>query len=490
MAEFYLSKDALDALYYNPQTRRIITNQRCLYLDMSKDDLIETKPNFNEETDGANIWQDIRADGSVELIAAQSVCEKIRRGDFSLNDVGASPVFIIHIESHKAKKIRRDFGIICMSDQELDLSILTSSCTKELATKGRRDPDENEFPKTYSWGEILSNTKALCNAIVVCDQYIFHNDVLYNNNQYLNLMNILDSLLPQTKLNSEFQVLFIYNKTKIKGVDLVTFSKNIQRLRENSGYTIIVQMIAGDRNCDLFSYAHNRRIATNYSYIQADYSFAALDDKGIPKADQSVRCQGLYANEEVKEGNDFPEVGHELFLERVYSMVNYAAQHPTSGYQYSKNGKISEKMSMDSVNRLVNQFDGLRDGDNCSYLSVPYKSDWQGLKVKDGVYSRVGYKDCIVVRKGDKARLENVIPAIKRIFANSSSVEGENRDDSVTYYWVACTTASDIKTIKVLDPKHGEIASNYYSFNCFLTIEDAEKVVSDIRDVLKKNKLW
>ena len=142
------------------------------------------------------------------------------------------------------------------------------------------------------------------------------------------------------------------------------------------------------------------------------------------------------------------------------------------------------------MNRLVKQFFGLRDGDNCSYLSVPNKSDWQKIKIKDnGVYSRINYDNCIVVPSKDRKRLEVVIPLIKKVFENSASVEGENRDDKIKCYWVACATASDIKTIMVKTPDK-EIASNYYLFNCYQKQQDAEEVVEKVKSILKKHNLW
>lgn len=47
MAELYLSVKALKSIYYNPQTRRIITNQRCLYIDEKKEALKKKRNSFS-----------------------------------------------------------------------------------------------------------------------------------------------------------------------------------------------------------------------------------------------------------------------------------------------------------------------------------------------------------------------------------------------------------------------------------------------------------
>lgn len=500
MAELYLSVKALKSIYYNPQTRRIITNQRCLYIDVNKEALKKEKEFiFNDENESPNVIQELYKDGSIEIVAARCVCDKIRDESFSIDDAGASPVFIIDVDSDKAKKMQDNYGIMCMSDDKpINLSILTAhKCRTLIAENQYFQTGVRKRNKERSWATILKSTSSLCNAIVVNDHYFFQNDQGASDDRenidFFNLNVIFESLLPYKIKDNIFQVLFlceqndfdkhVHNSTKIK--------KTIQELRPN--YKIDFQIISGNRNCNLFDYTHNRIIATNYFIISAEHVLAAFNCNGTIRKDQDVKCLGLYgAGIADGDDDDCPEIKHEIFLERVSNIIKYSTDHPTSGYQYKENGK-DNKVDIKNpgfMNRLVKQFFGLRDGDNCSYLSVPYKSNWQELKIMDnGVYSRVNYKDCIVVPSKDRYRLKNVIPLIKKVFENSDSVEGEDRDDKIKCYWVACSTASDIKTIMVMDPDK-EIASNYYQFNCYKNHKDAEEVVERVKNILKDNNLW
>ena len=506
MAELYLSETALNSIYYNPQLRGIITNQKCLYIDLDKEALNKkTKFIFNDENESPSVFQELYKYGSIEIVAARCVCDKIRNESFSVDDTGASPVFIIEVDSNKAKKIQDNYGIMCMSDNKpIDLSILTAhNCRTLIAQDKNFQPRVRMRNKEMSWKSILSKTSRLCNAIVFNDHYFFQNDknasvdknanLNKENIDFFNLKEIFNSLLPDKIKDNIFQVLFLCeqkdfnkyatNSTKIK--------KTIQNLR--SDYKINFQIVSGDNNCNLFEYTHNRIIATNYFVISAEHVLAAFNCNGTIRKDQDVKCLGLYgAGISDGDDDDCPEIKHEIFLERVSNIIKYATDNPKSGYQYKENGKETnvDINKPEFMNRLVKQFFGLRDGDNCSYLSVPNKSDWQKIKIKDnGVYSRINYDNCIVVPSKDRKRLEVVIPLIKKVFENSASVEGEDRDDKIKCYWVACATASDIKTIMVKTPDK-EIASNYYLFNCYQKQQDAEEVVEKVKSILKKHNLW
>lgn len=500
MAELYLSETALNSIYYDRQLRGIITNQKCLYIDLDKEALNKKKEfNFNDENESPSVFQELLKDGSIEIVAARCVCDKIRNELFSVDDTGASPVFIIEVDSDKAKNIQDNYGIMCMSDNKIDLSILTAHKCRTLIAQDKKNfqTGVRMRNKEVSWESILSKTSRLCNAIVFNDHYFFQNDNNANldkeNIDFFNLKEIFNSLLPDKIKNNIFQVLFlckqndfneyVKHSTKIK--------KTIQNLRSN--YKIDFQIVTGDNNCNLFQYTHNRIIATNYFVISAEHVLAAFNCNGTIQKDQEVKCLGLYGAG-ISEGDDddCPEIKHEVFLERVSNIIKYATDNSTSGYQYKENGKDTnvEIQNPKFMNRLVKQFFGLRDGDNCSYLSVPNKSDWQKIKIMDnGVYSRINYDNCIVVPSKDKKRLEKVIPLIKKVFENSASVEGEDRDDKIKCYWVACATASDIKTIMVKSPDK-EIASNYYLFNCYQKQQDAEEVVEKVKSILKKHNLW
>lgn len=501
MAELYLSETALNSIYYNPQLRGIITNQKCLYIDLDKEALNKkTKFIFNDENESPSVFQELLKDGSIEIVAARCVCDKIRNELFSVDDAGASPVFIIEVDSDKAKNIQDNYGIMCMSDNKIDLSILTAHKCRTLIAQDKKKFFQTGVRmrnKEVSWESILSKTSRLCNAIVFNDHYFFQNDnnakLNKENIDFFNLKDIFNSLLPDKINNNIFQVLFLCkqkdfnkyaeNSTKIK--------KTIQKLRSN--YKIDFQIVTGDNRCDLFEYTHNRIIATNYFVISAEHVLAAFYCNGTIQKDQEVKCLGLYGAG-ISEGDDddCPEIKHEVFLERVSNIIKSATDNQTSGYQYKENGKETnvDIKNPKFMNRLVKQFFGLRDGDNCSYLSVPNKSDWQKIKIKDnGVYSRINYDNCIVVPSKDRKRLEVVIPLIKKVFENSASVEGEDRDDKIKCYWVACATASDIKTIMVKTPDE-EIASNYYLFNCYQKQQDAEEVVEKVKSILKEHNLW
>ena len=161
MAELYLSETALNSIYYNPQLRGIITNQKCLYIDLDKEALNKkTKFIFNDENESPSVFQELYKYGSIEIVAARCVCDKIRNESFSVDDTGASPVFIIEVDSDKAKNIQDNYGIMCKSDNEpIDLSILTAhNCRTLIAQDKNFQPRVRMRNKEMSWKSILSKT--------------------------------------------------------------------------------------------------------------------------------------------------------------------------------------------------------------------------------------------------------------------------------------------------------------------------------------------
>lgn len=502
MAELYLSMKALDTLYngFGGIYSKMLTEQKCLYLDLTPKELRELEDD-SDNGDEESIIQQLKSDGRMEIVAAKSVCDKVKSGTFDTSDSGASPVFIIDLEKNIPIDIRDTYGVLCIPDSGINrasLAPLIESNEKWLATPiGRRnkDTDDNKTEEV-SWSSILKKSNKTCNAIIINDHFLFKNDGYKINKstpdkELKNLKEIIDSLLPMKQKEGNAQILLLCKKEDLGNITTraTHIKETISDLRK---YPITFEIISGNNSCPEFEYTHNRQVATNYAIISVDHVLAAFDKNGKPTHDQPVRYEPLFSKG-LWDDSDFPEKGHEIFLERVYNInetANNYTEGKSSGYEYFQNGKVMNIHNTKVSNRLISQFFGLRDGDNCSYLSVPNKSDWQNLKTKSKVYTRIGYKDCIVVPSKDEYRLKNVIPQIVDVFKNSPSVEGTNRDSKQDYYWVACTTDSDIKTIHVLSPDHGEKAPNYYQFNCYQTKQDAEAVVNKVITILKDNNLW
>lgn len=503
MAELYLSMKALDTLYngFGGIFSKMLTKQKSLYLDLTSEELKEKEENNSYSGDEENIIQQLKADGNMEIVAAKSICDKVKDGTYETSDSGASPVFIIELNENVPTDIRDTYGVLCIPDSRItrgSLAPLIESNTKYLkAPRDRRNEDtDDDKTEIVSWSSILKKSNQTCNAIVINDHFLFQNDGYKidkstPDKELKNLKEIIDSLLPLHQKEGNAQILLLCKKEDLGNITqrATHIKKTISELRE---YPITFEIISGNNSCPEFEYTHNRQVATNYAIINVDHVLAAFDENGAPTHDQPVRYMPLYSDG-LWNDSDFPEKNHETFLERVYNInetANSYVEGKSSGYEYFQNGKVMNIHKTKVSNRLIGQFFGLRDGDNCSYLSVPNKSDWQNLYIKRKVYTRIGYKDCIVVPSKEEYRLQNIIPQIVDVFKNSPSVEGTNRDSKQDYYWVACTTASDIKTIHALSPDYGEKAPNYYLFNCYQTKQEAEAVVNGVINILKNNNFW
>ena len=126
----------------------------------------------------------------------------------------------------------------------------------------------------------------------------------------------------------------------------------------------------------------------------------------------------------------------------------------------------------------------LKNGEFCSYLSLPYCNDWKNITIIHGEFKENGeYDNCIVVKATEKKTLTSLIKNIKDLFTDNKNYPQVDSEDG-HYYRIVTTYPSDLKTMHVISSKQCEKPCNQCEGNCFKNVSDAMKKSNEIAKVL------
>lgn len=360
MADFYLSYKALDKMYSSNRDYAIIHMNICknntIYVDLTDEEIANLEQDDDLEYP-SNCISQMRNDHGTNFISAIDVCQKIKDNTYKEADSSPKSIFILDMPSQDAIQRQKDTGLLCMSDDVFSLDALTLKCTKYLEV-----PSETSLPESkerITWDDILNHAKGIpCNTILINDHYLFGDDqynsdrTKVNRDEFKNIVEILNCVLPQKSQDDLVQILFVHDNAGDAN-DLGTISSAIKKkIKDLRDYRITTEFISGNRNCYLFEHTHNRNIVTNYYIISAEHKLAAFKN-GFAASDQRVSFQTLYS-EGINDGSDTPERYQEIIINRIRSIAKYGMDHETSGYKFSQNGNANPAMV--SIKNIKNRF--------------------------------------------------------------------------------------------------------------------------------------
>ncbi len=191
-------------------------------------------------------------------------------------------VFLLDIETEKAEKIQKQYGVICQSIDSINDEILTRAYEYDLS-KDQEGVD---------WSVYFNNTNQYLpsNALIICDRYMFSADSNSGPKTaqravdlgLANVKCIMNSVLPK-KHNDVYNILIVFDSTTLSNenqmfesivADLKNFAKGYKRSRH---YKLKIDLISVDHDCANYSELHNRRIISNYFVVRADHRLRAFD---------------------------------------------------------------------------------------------------------------------------------------------------------------------------------------------------------------------
>ena len=348
----FLSIRALEAILRSKTYRKMIFNRDVtVFLDASAEELKDAIGPTIEESRIGDYLVSKCCSGEFYL-ANEKIAEILDNPTLFLTYPFS--LFILDISRADARMIRKQYGVLCYSDQtSLRLGPLrfqkTSFCEKGSPAK--------------SWQSILTEFSQFpVNTIIINDRYLMQGIPAVVER---NIRDIVSSLMPPPNYEGTVNVFFYFDgvddrwskvfvrKHEGKNLDEMNhafrdaarneFGKksrkacNIVRASANGNYAVrticstyhrpleenknngSISMTTWVEGYDL---THNRRILTDFFQISADYGLQAFNMEGKAEKEQLITTKGLYC-EGLNDSSDLPEERHRVMLSNFAERMNY-----------------------------------------------------------------------------------------------------------------------------------------------------------------------
>ena len=135
-----------------------------------------------------------------------------------------SSLFILDISFAEAKKIQVEYGVICRSGVDTNVSTL-------IDINDEHTTDKNK-PLGRGWDTVLDSVEFLpSNALILTDRYLFKTTNAKFGNGFDNVRSILTELLPR-ELNTTYHITVIFDKDSIHALyDFQTIAKRLNDIK-------------------------------------------------------------------------------------------------------------------------------------------------------------------------------------------------------------------------------------------------------------------
>lgn len=250
-----------------------------------------------------------------------------------------SSLFILDIPLAEAKKIQVEYGVICRSGVDTNISTL-------IDINDEHTTDKNE-PLGRGWDTVLDSVEFLpSNALILTDRYLFKTTNAKFGNGFDNVRSILTELLPR-ELKTTYHITIIFDKDSIDPLyNFQTIAKRLNDIKEEfkRPYPITMEVLGITGKNESYHNLHNRRIVSNYFVVKLDYSLAAFN-KTVGTADQTITPQVLFTEDSLDRHSTAPLKSMEQITSTLRDFSNSLSSPYTkhSSYYYAVNGEWMEK---------------------------------------------------------------------------------------------------------------------------------------------------
>ncbi len=250
-----------------------------------------------------------------------------------------SSLFILEIPLAEAKKIQVEYGVICRSGIDFDVSSL-------IDINDEHTTDKNE-PLGRGWDSVLDSVERIpSNALILTDRYLFKTTNPRYGNGFDNVRSILIELLPH-ELKTTYHVTVVFDKENINALyDFQTIAKRLNDIKVElkRPYPIMMEVLGMTDDNDTYYHLHNRRIVSNYFVVKMDYSLAAFN-KTVGTADQTITPQVMFTEDSLDRRSTAPLKSMQQIVTALRKFSNTLSSPYTNhnSYYYAVDGQWMEK---------------------------------------------------------------------------------------------------------------------------------------------------
>ena len=314
-----------------------------------------------------------------------------------------------------------------------------------------------------------------------------------------NFKNIMSQNITNAHTSISFHILIISLHNK-KGEWYTNIKESCRELSSGKNCEFLLESLIFNEDDPLYKTTHNRHIFSNYWSLDAPHMIDAYHynkEIVIDRSNtlQSIQVQGIFAdgfvnNEYIQSVEDAQNTVLETLandfkggftpLDEETKMGNNRRIY--RGYRIKKDSieKINKNNQINLLNRLIMDKIYLKNGESCTYLSLPYCNDWKNITIIHGEFKENGeYDNCIVVKTTEMKTLTSMIKNIKDLFTDNKNYPQVDSEDG-HYYRIVTTYPSDLKTMHVISSKQCEKPCNQYEGNRFKNVSDAMEMCNKI----------
>ena len=264
------------------------------------------------------------------LVADTTRTDYINKIPAKLESVLKNPssLFILDIPFAEAKKIQIEYGVMCRSSVDTNVSTL-------IDINDEHTTDKNK-PLGRGWDTVLDSVEFLpSNALILTDRYLFKTTNAKYGNGY---------------------VIVIFDKDCIDQIyNFQTIAKRLNDIKEElkRPYPITMEVLGITGKNDTYHNLHNRRIVSNYFVVKMDYRLAAFN-KAVGTVDQTITPQVLFTEDSLNSHSTAPLKSMEQIISTLREFSNSLSSPYTKhdSYYYAVNGEWMEKCNT-IRNRLI-----------------------------------------------------------------------------------------------------------------------------------------
>lgn len=261
-----------------------------------------------------------------------------------------SSLFILDIPFAEAKKIQVEYGVICRSGIDTNVSTL-------IDINDEHTTDKNK-PLGRGWDTVLDSVEFLpSNALILTDRYFFKTTNANYGNGFDNVRSILTELLPR-ELKTTYHITVVFDKDSIDPLyNFQTIAKRLNDIKEEfkRPYSITMEVLGITGKNESYYNLHNRRIVSNYFVVKTDYSLAAFN-KTVGTSDQTITPQVLFTEDSLNRHSTAPLKTMQQIISTLREFSNSLSSpyNKHNSYYYAVNGEWMEKC-IAIRNRLIKQ---------------------------------------------------------------------------------------------------------------------------------------
>ena len=274
----------------------------------------------------------------VQLLSASDMANiKAHPKELLLNP---SSLYILDISSSEALGIQKNYGVMCLSSENPDIS--------QLVDVNDYFKPSTEKRKFKGWDRVLDSVEKLpSNALLLIDRYLFASRNKDKGDGLINVRHILNELLPQEHEGGDYHITIVFSvEDKHSSYTFAEIASKLNSIAEQlrPGYGIMVEVFGITDKCTLYDDSHDRQIVSNYYLVEASHKLAAFNPEDKGTVSQSIIPWNLFTEDSLNGKSSAPlESVQQVIADfnNFYKALSNEAEHKT--YLYALNGQRKER---------------------------------------------------------------------------------------------------------------------------------------------------